>query len=127
MLSTKWQSSLLSVNAGFSTYASNSLESFFGKLDAFEPSGEQHRDVSAIFTGLSRFGNTQRRDKAYQMLCCQPSGPNILVPRLLRGAGPNIAKGGLHDCSFRITVVDKMIKADSEGRVFFLGSSRTIR
>lgn len=117
--SSRWQSSLLQVCGGFSTYSSNAQESFFAKLDAFEPSGEQHRDVAAVFVGLRRFAMTEQKDRSYERVVSLPCGPNLLAPVLLRGDGLQIVRGGLHSSQFRRTTVDKMLAADCAGKVFF--------
>ena len=108
---SKWQTSILHVAPGFSTYSSNALESFFSKLDAFEPNGEEHRDISAVFDGIKRFANTQRNDKAYEKVGARPNGVNLMAPALMSGIGLPVVSGGLRVKNFRRTTVDKMIAA----------------
>ena len=106
LLRARWSSG--GTQGGYSTYASNAIESVFNLLDKYQSKGEELQDVMEVFEQVQRYLRSQF-DTTFKGLFHTPKGPNFPPKQLMIGDGVKAVKGGLHDCQFRRLTVEKMM------------------
>ena len=116
LLTAAWRTSLLEVQPGYAGYVQNSLESFWKVLDSLAPSPEKERDIKEVITELEKHSESWRKCERFQDAVAIPSGPDLLVPSLLRGRGLMSARAGLYKEQFRRQTVERIRMASSAGQ-----------